>query len=295
MAARKRTRGRSEGQGSVLRRRRIGKLLRHYRNAAGLTSDQVGEVLECSDAKITRIETAQSPLYRRDLRDLLDLYKVSDEQRQEIMDLLQDADTPGWWEEYDEVLPKKYSTYIGFEADAAVIREYGPQVIPGLLQTEPYAREVIRKGLPGASADEIEARVVVRLERQKVLTRTTTPVRLSVVLDEAALHRRVGDSAAMREQLDHLIEAASWPNVRIRVHPFDAGVPAYQTGPFMLMEFRDPQDPRVCYIENGAGDIYLEKAPQIQRYSLLYEELCADALGHDETRELIRTLITRKT
>jgi transcriptional regulator with XRE-family HTH domain len=271
----------------VLRRRRIGRLLRGYRTAAGLTADEVAAELDCSTAKITRIETARSPLYRRDLRDMLELYRLRPEEHQQLQDLLANAETPAWWDRFSDVLSTKYATLIGYESDAATIREYAPQVLPGLLQTQPYAHEVIRKGLPHATYDEVEARVKVRMERQRILTRLR-PARLSVVIDEAVLHRQVGGPVAMRQQLDRLTEATTRPNIDIHIHPFDAGVSPYHTGPFMLIEFPDPQDPHVCYLESGAGDRYLEKQPQIQRYGLIYEDLCADALDTYESIDLLK-------
>ncbi len=221
----------------MIRRRRIGILLRQYRDAAGLTTAQVGKELECSGAKISRVETANSPAQRRDVRDMLDLYDVTDEQREEVMDLLKDSKHPGWWDQYTDVLPKKYSTFIGFEADAAVCRTYEPLVVPGLLQTEDYARATIRKTLPDATLEDINARVEVRIARQKVLTKEN-PLRLVVVIDESALRRQIGRPQIMRDQRQRLVEASEMPNVRIQVHPFDHGPLACTTGPFVLIEFR---------------------------------------------------------
>ncbi len=273
----------------MIRRRRIGILLRQYRDAAGLTTAQVGKELECSGAKISRVETANSPAQRRDVRDMLDLYDVTDEQREEVMDLLKDSKHPGWWDQYTDVLPKKYSTFIGFEADAAVCRTYEPLVVPGLLQTEDYARATIRKTLPDATLEDINARVEVRLARQKVLTKEN-PLRLVVVIDESALRRQIGRPEIMRAQRRRLVEASELPNVRIQVHPFDHGPLACTTGPFVLIEFRGPADPQTVYIENAAGDLYLEKPRQVSRYKLMFDELCADALGADDTAEFIRRI-----
>jgi len=275
----------------MIRRRRIGILLRSYREAAGLTTAQVGKELDCSGAKISRVETAKSPAQRRDVRDMLDLYAVSDEQRQEVMDLLRDAKTPGWWDQFSDRLPKKYSTFIGFEADAAVCRTFEPLVVPGLLQTEEYARATIRKTLPDATPEDVDARVEVRMARQQVLTKDD-PLSLRVVIDESALRRQVTTPQAMRAQRRRLIEAAAMPNVRLQVHPFDRGPLACTTSPFVLIEFREPTDPKTVYIENAAGDLYLEKPGQVARYKLVFEELTADALGADATVEFIKKIDT---
>lgn len=280
----------TDDEGSMIRRRRIGQLLRNYREAAGLTTAQVGAELECSGAKISRLETAKSPLQRRDVRDMLELYDVSEDERQEVMALLRDANNPGWWDEYTGRLPAKYSTFIGYEEAAATCRTYEPQVIPGLLQTRDYAQATIRKTLPDAVAADVDARVEVRMQRQKVLLRED-PLRLSVVVCEAALRRQVASPAVMKAQRRHLIDTATaLPNVRLQVHPFNRGPLACTTGPFVLIEFRDSNDRGSVYMENAAGDLYLEKPRQIDRYRLLFEELSADALGADETVEFIRRI-----
>lgn len=273
----------------MIRRRRIGQLLRKYRDDAGLTTKQVGKELDCSDSKISRVETAKSPPQRRDVRDMLDMYNVTDEQRQEIMDLLRDAGKPGWWDEYGDTLPRKYSTLIGYEQDAAVCRTFEPLVVPGLLQTEDYARATIRKTMPDATAEDIESRVDVRMRRQGVLTKDH-PLRLRTVICESVLRREMGPREVMRAQRRRLIEAAELPNVRIQVHPFERGPLACATGPFILIEFREQADKGAVYLENAAGDLYLEKQHQLERYTLLFEELCADALGADDSVDFIRQI-----
>jgi hypothetical protein len=278
----------ADEEGSMLRRRRIGQLLRKCRDDAGLTTKQVALELEMSDSKVSRMETAQTPLKRRDVRDMLDLYKAGAEQRQEIMELLRDAGKPGWWDEYADTLPRKYSTFIGYEQDAAVCRTYEPLVVPGLLQTEDYARATIRKPLPDATSEEVETRVQVRMRRQAVLTKTNPP-RLRMVLTELALRQQVGSRQLMHAQYQKLIEAAQLPNVSIQIHTF-SGALACTTGPFVLIEFRDRADKGAIYIENAAGDLYLERPHQLERYTLVFEELCADALGADDSVELIRQI-----
>jgi transcriptional regulator with XRE-family HTH domain len=277
-----------DDEGSMIRRRRIGILLRQYREAAGLTIAQVAEELDCSGPKVSRVETAKVPAQRRDVRDMLNFYGVTDDQRQEIMDLLRDAKTPGWWDQYTDQLPKKYSTFIGFEADAAVCRTYEPLVIPGLLQTEEYARATIRKTLPDATPEDIDARVEVRMRRQGVLTKAQ-PMRLRTVVTELALRQQVGPRATMHAQYQRLIELAQLPNVSLQVHSFN-GALACTTGPFIMIEFRDRADKGAIYVENAAGDLYLEKPHQLERYTLVFEELCADALGADDSLELVRQI-----
>lgn len=278
----------TDDEGSMIRRRRIGQLLRRYREAAGLTTGQVGKELDCSDSKISRVETAKSPPQRRDVRDMLNLYDVTDGQRQEVMDLLRDAGKPGWWDEYADTLPRKYSTFIGYEQDAAVCRTYEPLVVPGLLQTEDYARATIRKTMPDATPEDIEARVQVRMRRQEVLTKER-PLRLRTVISELVLRQQVGTPEIMHAQYQRLIEAAGMTNVSLQVHTFN-GPLACTTGPFIMIEFRDRADKGAIYLENAAGDLYLEKPHQLERYTIVFEELCADALGADDTVEFVEKL-----
>lgn len=275
------------------RRRRVGALLREYRRAAGLKAGQVAEELDCSPSKISRIERAEVPAQRRDVRDMLNMYGVTGDQRQEIVDLLGDAKDPGWWHAYNQFLSRKYSTYIAHEAEATCLRTYEPQVIPGLLQTAEYARRAIHKTLPEATPEDIEARVEVRMARQQVLTKDN-PVRLLAVIDEGALRRQVGDRATMRQQYKRLAEATEMPNVRLQVLPFSLPS-ACTTGPFTLIEFPVPDREQIGYLENAAGDLWLEKPAQVARYRVVFDELCADATGAEDSAAFIRKLMTDAT
>lgn len=273
----------------MVRRRRVGMLLRQYRNAARLTAQQVADELDCSLSKVTRMETAKVPLQRRDVRDMLTMYGVTDEQRQEIVDLLGDDKSPRWWHAYNGLITLKYSNLIALEADAAQLRWYEPQVIPGLLQTESYARSTIRHTRLKAAPRDVETRVEVRMTRQKLLTKEK-PVRLIAVLDEAALRRRIGDASLMRAQYERLVEAAELPNVELRVLTFDRPS-ACTTGPFTLIDFPDPADPTVVYVESAAGDQTVEKPNEVRRFGYVFDDLCANALGVDESVKFIQALI----
>lgn len=284
--------GRKGAQISLVRRKWIGAQLRDMRNGKGLDAKDVAQEMDCSEAKITRIETAKSPLYPRDVRDLLELYDAPREQRDEIMGLLRDSDKLGWFDQYDGLLPKKYKALIEYENEASQQGEYQISVPPGLCQIEPYAREIIRKPLHGATRADIEVRVEVRMKRQEILTRSSSPIRLRAVVDEGALHRQVGGPKVMEQQLRHLREVCDLPNVTLQVHPFTAGATACQGGQFMLLDFPPEANMnRICYLENGAGDIYLERSEQVERFSVTFDELCADALSTDESKQLIERLI----
>lgn len=284
--------GRKGAQISIVRRKWIGAQLRDMRNARKLDAKDVAAEMDCSEAKITRMETAQSPLYARDVRDLLELYKAPQPQRDEIMGLLKDSDKADWFDQYEGALPKKYKALVEYESQAKRQQEYGISVLPGLCQTESYAREIIRKSLLGATREDIEVRVEVRMKRQAILTRSKDPIRLRAVIDQAALLREVGGPAVMQQQLKHLRELCDLPNVTLQVHPFSAGASPCPSGQFMLLEFPPGAGmTEICYLENGAGDIYLERPAQVDRYRVMFDELCADALSTDESKQLIEGLI----
>ncbi|BCJ33471.1 transcriptional regulator [Actinocatenispora thailandica] len=279
----------AEDDGRMVRRRRVGMLLRQYRNAAGLTAQQVADELDCSVSKVTRIELARVPAQRRDVRDMLNMFGVTGEERQEIVDLLGDSKNPDWWHAYHEYLSRKYRDFIALEADAACLRTYEPQVVPGLLQTADYARAAIHKTLPEATPKDIDARVEVRLARQDLLTRPD-PVRLVAVLDEGALRRQVGSTHIMQQQYKRLLDASAMPNVRLQVLDFSRPS-ACTTGPFILIEFPRRSDPWTVYLENAAGDQTLEKPARVDRYKLTFEELAADALGPADSTAFLERLI----
>jgi hypothetical protein len=200
--------------------------------------------------------------------------------------LAREARQPGWWHSFRDVLPNPYEVYIGLESGAASIRNFEPTVIPGLLQTEEYARKMFRNGPRELDQDEIERRVQVRLERQRIVAREDRP-RLWAVIDEAVIRRIVGDPAVMRDQLRHLVESAEQGKTTLQVVPFRAGAHAGTTGPFVILDFPEPTDPAVVYVETLAGDIYLEERTDVTRYTIAFDRLLAAALHPDDSVRLV--------
>src|SRR6266566_1826993 len=229
-------------QTPTVRLRRLAAELRTLRASAGLTQDQVGERTGINVATLYRIEHARVRPQTRTLRTLLDLYGADQELQADMIDLLRDARQRGWLHAYQSELPEQYTTYIGFEGEARSVWNYESLFIPGLLQTEDYARAVIRAVLPWASRDEVERRVEVRMERQEVL-RNDNPLELWVIVDAAALRRQVGGPAVMRAQLNHLMEAAELPNITFQVIPFSDGAHAGMLGSFVFMQFAEASIP----------------------------------------------------
>jgi transcriptional regulator with XRE-family HTH domain len=263
----------------TVEQRRLARTLRRLRESAGLTIDQVAEKIEVSPSTISRIETAQVGVRTRDVRELLDIYEVTDTRRAELLDLARKSRQQPWWYEYREIAS---ATQVGFEAHAAFIQQYSALVLPGLLQTRDYASEVIRAIRYDATVEEIEQRLELRMHRQELLTRKDPPD-LWVVLDEATLHRPVGEPELMRRQLQRLIDVSSLPTVTIQVLPFTAGLHAGLDGEFTIWSFSDPADPNLVYIENSGGDLYLEDNDKVERYRQIFSHLQAAALNPVES------------
>jgi transcriptional regulator with XRE-family HTH domain len=247
-----------------------------------MTQEEVSERTGIDRSTLYRLENAQQRPQRSTLIQLLDLHRVEEPRRGELLTLLREAGQRGWLQQYRSELPEVYSDYIGFEDETRSISNYESLFIPGLLQTEDYARALIQGTWPHAPNDEVEKRVTARMERQALLDREDSP-RLWAIMDEAAVRRQVGGRQVMRAQLDRLREAAARPNVTIQVIPFDAGSHPGMDGAFVVLEFPDPADQSVVYTESAAGGLFLEEEVEIRRYILMFEHLRAAALRPDET------------
>ncbi len=276
-------------QTPTVRLRRLAAELRTLRASAGLTRDEVVERTGINVATLYRIEHARVRPQTRTLRTLLDLYGAEREHQDELVALLRDARQRGWLHAYQSELPEQYTTYIGFEGEARSVWNYESLYIPGLLQTEDYARAVIGAGLPGARREDIEPRVEVRMQRQDVL-RNDNPLELWGIVDEAALQRQVGGPAVMQAQLGHLLEAAKLPNITFQVIPFSVGAHAGMPGSFVFMQFTEATIPDVIYLDSMAGDLFLEAEADVRRYRLAFEHLRAVAVSPDASKSLVAAL-----
>jgi hypothetical protein len=267
----------------TVQRRRLGIELRHLREQAGKTIDEVARALECSDSKVSRIETGQVSATPRDVRDLLDLYRISGEQREALVQVARQARQKGWWQAYGDtpVVP-----LVGLEAAASTIHAYEVLCVPGLLQTMDYARAVTRATRPDLPAGQVERWLELRMARQDLLTQEDPP-ELGAVLDESVLQRPVGGRRAMRAQLLRLVEAQALPAVNLRVLPFAAGEHAGMSGAFTIFGFSEPSDPDVVYLEHTRSDLYLEGADEVHRYAEAFDRLRAAALDPDGTVALL--------
>ena len=271
------------GPRATVRQRRLARELRRLREGAHLTIEQVANKLELSPSTVSRIETAQVGIRPRDVRELLDIYGVAGVQRDELLQIARERRQQPWWQEYRD-LPNM--ALAGFEADATSISQFSALLVPGLLQTEAYAREVLTAIRLDARPGDIQRRMDLRLNRQALLTGETAP-QYWVVLDEAVVRRPVGGPAVMGAQLEYLAQMATLPSVTLQVLPFSAGAHAGMDGEFTIFGYRAPEDPDVVYIENTGGDAYIEDADVTRRYGRIFDHLRAAAL---DPAESVRTL-----
>jgi transcriptional regulator with XRE-family HTH domain len=272
----------------TLRRRRLGGELRRLREEAELTIQEVANHLECSESKISRIETGSVSATPRDVRDMLGLYAVGDEQRDTLIQMAREVRERGWWTNYADV-PDGIPAYASIEIAAAWIHTYMALVVPALLQTKEYAQAVIHAILPDLLPEEIERRVQLRMKRQLLLKRDDPPA-FWAVLDEAMFRRSIGSVEVMRTQLHKLIEAAELPTVTLQVLPTMAGEHAGMDGPFTIVGYSEPAGPDFVVLDSVMGELYLETAEEIHRYSRVFDLLRTAALPPEESVALIGRL-----
>jgi transcriptional regulator with XRE-family HTH domain len=271
------------GSGSpTVRRRELGALLRGLRTERGWTVEHVAERLEFSASKVSRLETGQRGASARDIRDLCDLYEVGETLRQQLTDLAAEGKQRGWWQPRN--LP--YSTYVGLEADAVSISDFGLGLVPGLLQTPDYARAVLRAIHPPLQAEIIEQRLAGRMERQRLLTSPNAP-KFDAIIDEAVLHRVAGSRSVMHSQLQHLLSVSELPNVDIRVLPYAAGVLPVPNNKFIILSFEQPTVPGVVFIEGLTGDLYLGQADGLSDYEEAFRAMRLMAATPEDSRAII--------
>jgi transcriptional regulator with XRE-family HTH domain len=273
--------------GPTVRRRRLGTELRRLREAHALKLEEAAERLGLAPSTLSRIETGKAPTRSAYLATMLEMYGVTDPgQRQVLADMAREGHRKGWWAAYEDVLPTGFGIYVGLEAEAAGLRAYEDQVVHGLLQTQDYARAVMKAVRRQLSAGEIERLVQLRHQRQAVLTRVQ-PLELWLILNEAVIRRPVGGPAVMRGQLERLLAASSWPNVTLQVLPLASGAHPALGGPFCILRFPERGDPDVVYTEGVAGHAYLEKEADVRACAEAFDLLRAVALSPAETAAVI--------
>ena len=280
-----------QGGGPTVRRMLVGSQLRRLRAEKGISREEAGEAIRASEWKIHRLENGQVRFKERDITDLLQLYGVSDDQEIEsFLVFARNANSPGWWHQYNDVLPQWFRAYVDLEAAANLIRTYEGQLVPGLLQTEDYTRAVIHGARTHDSPDEVERKVALRMARQELLTRVDGP-RLWAVVDEATLRRPVGGREVMRGQIERLIEATKLPGVILQVLPFRVGGHTAEAGAFTILRYPESDLPDVVYVEQLTSALYLDRRDDVDAYMEAMERLCVVSAPPDNTADLLSRIL----
>ena len=285
------SRAQGGGGGPTVQRMLVGAKLRRLRTDIGLTREEAAEAIRASEWKIHRLENGQVGFKQRDIVDLLRRYRVTDPAEvDELLAMAREANNPGWWQRYTDVLPQWFRAYVDLESAATLIRTYEGQFVPGLLQTDDYMRAVIRGAHLDDSAEEVGRRVRLRMARQTLLTQEHPP-RLWAVVDEAALRRPVGGREVMRGQVERLLEAAKLPNVTLQVLGFDSGAHPGMVGSFSVLRFPDQELPDVVYLEHLTSASYLNKPDEVDQYLHVMESICVRAAPPERTAELLDKIL----
>ncbi|MDI3387349.1 helix-turn-helix transcriptional regulator [Streptomyces sp. B-S-A8] len=268
----------------------LGKRLQDLREHAGLKREEAARVLRVAPATVRRMETAEVTLKIPYLQLLLKAYGVDDEEADSFVTLAEEANKAGWWQRYHDILPGWFSMYVSLEGAAGLIRSYEPHFVPGLLQTEDYARAVMRSGAVGRTDDaEIERHVALRMQRQELLAQDDAP-RLWVVMDETVLRRTVGGPEVMRAQIDRLLEAGELPHVTLQVAEFAQGHHPGTYGPFVLFRFGVPELQDMVYAEYLTGAVYLDRRAEVVTYLEVMDRMAAQSATAHRTKEILRDL-----
>jgi transcriptional regulator with XRE-family HTH domain len=277
--------------GPTVQRLVLGSQLHRLREDRGISAETAAESIRGSHSKISRMEHGRVGFKERDVADLLTLYGVTDsEERAALLNLAREANTPGWWHAYSDIMQSWLEPYVGLEAAATVIRTYEVQFVPGLLQTEEYALALIRQGV-AASEEEVSRRAELRVSRQEILA-SPHPPQVWAVVDEGALRRPVGGRDVIRRQLQHLIEITEHPAVTLQILPFDAGPHPAMGGPFTILRFAEPDLHDVVFIEQLTSALYLDKPSEVDSYLEVMEQLCLQAEPAGNTVKMLNQILS---
>ncbi len=267
----------------TLRKRELGFLLRQLRTERGLSIDDVAERAMFSATKLSRLETGGVGASPRDIRDLCIVYGITDAaERERLMALAREGKQRAWWQQ----LGLPYATYVSLEVEATSISDYNPDIVPGLLQIEGYARAIFESGDPPLDPPTLEGRIKARIRRQALLARDDAPM-FHCIVDEGALRRAIGGPAVMRGQLARIIEAASLPKVTFQVIPFEVGAHPGLDSNFVILEIAEPMVNDVVYVEGAAGNIYLETDTALERYKRIFSRLQSIALDPERSSAMV--------
>ncbi|WP_200804596.1 helix-turn-helix domain-containing protein [Actinacidiphila paucisporea] len=265
----------------------LGKRLQDLRERAGISLEEAGRALDVTHATVRRMEKAEVGLKIPYVEKLLVTYGITaPEEISGFLALAREANRPGWWHSFRDVLPDWFSAFVSLEGEAAVIRAYEPAYVPGLLQTADYARATLRAGLPHAADEEIDRLLTLRTERQTLVTRADAPL-LWIVMDETVLRRPIGGWRVMREQMERLMEATELPNVRLQIMPFAAGPHPAMYGPFHIFRFQLQEIPDIAYAESLVGGSYFDERDDVSTFLEALDRMCAQAAPAQSTKAIL--------
>lgn len=270
----------------IIRRWQLGNELRKSREAAGVTIRAAAAEIEVQAGTLSKIEGGKQTIKGTYIKLLAPMYGLADDERARLLALAEEANQPGWWVSYGKLVPDWFKLYLGYESDASELNTYESELVPGLLQTEDYARAVVKATKPDSTAEELERQVDLRRERQRRITSEHPPI-MHAVLNEAVLLRKVGGAEVMRDQVRHLERLADLPHVTIQVLPFEVGAHPAMTAPFNMLAFEEEPAMATVYLENGRGSLYLEKPADLARYRAVFQQLGGLALEPEESRQVI--------
>jgi hypothetical protein len=276
--------------GSTVPRRQLGRGLRDARMGARMTVRAAAKALEWSEAKMWRIETGQVSMRTHDVETMCRVYGVPDGMAEVLKGLAKETKARGWWHSYGDVIPSWFDVFVALEGAASELRSYQSELVPGLFQTAAYARAVLAAHPDGTDPDDVERRVLLRMQRQSLITRPTDPARLDVALNEAVLRRPVGEPDVMAAQCRHLAELSERPNVTLRVVPFGAGWhQGCDSGPFTILRFPQDMEPPTVYVQGYTGALYLDQPHEVARFDTVFADITRTI--RDETGERSRALL----
>jgi transcriptional regulator with XRE-family HTH domain len=257
-----------QAQGSATARRMmLGARLRRLREERGISRAEAGYTIRASESKMSRLELGKVSFKERDVADLLMFYGITDpKERDAVLSMVREANRPGWWRSYEDVLPDWFQDYIGLEQAADRIRTYETHFVPGLLQTDDYSRAVISTALPRPSSSEVERATALRAARKQLLTRPKAP-HVWAVVEESALRRPIGDPHVRRGQLQHLLKLMDQPHITVQVLPVARHVHAASGGAFTMLRFSETDLPDVVYVEYLLSALYLDRRDHVSRYA----------------------------
>lgn len=271
------------------RRMILGAQLRRLRESAELSRADAGFTIRASESKMSRLEAGKVGFKERDVMDLLTTYGVDDPaEREAFLDLVKQSNRQGWWHRYNDVIPSWFNDFVGLEESASIIQSYEHQFVPGLLQTEDYARAVMTHGRPQYATDDIEQRIDVRRRRQRILARPGAP-HLWAVIDESVLHRPIGGRKVLNAQINALLDATSMPHITVQILTYDRNTNAAE-GAFTMLRFAEKELPTLVYIEHLTGALYLDRLDEVEAYGRVRDTLAVDAETPEDSRQILAKL-----